>query len=97
MRISRRSLVTFAAALVLWSALALFMVTTRGGHICSLLQPVRVAGATEPLPQTDAEWAEFTHQRCDRPLQDFVGNLVIAAGYVVIVGAFVLNSRRPSA
>jgi hypothetical protein len=96
--ISRRALVGFVAALVLWTAMALFwFVATPGeGHVCSLLQTPAEAGETEPPPLTDAELAELTRQRCDRP-PSLTSILVFGTGYVVIIGVFAARGTRLAA
>jgi hypothetical protein len=71
------------------------VVSTGGGHVCTILGPPTEAGATEPPPLTQAEWDELTHQQCDRPL-DNLGNVVIGTGYVVIIAAFVATAARAS-
>ena len=95
MSISRRSLVGFAAALALWTAMAWFWVTVSGNaHVCSLLQAPTAAGQTE-APLTEAEQQEQTRQRCG-PRASLGDILVFGTGYVVILGLFAVCATRPS-
>jgi hypothetical protein len=90
-----RSLVGLIAALVLWTALALFwFVATPGeAHVCSILGAQTTDANGQTL--TQAEMDELQRQRCERPPSP-VAILVFGNGYVVIIGLFaVWADRRP--
>ncbi len=95
MSISRRSLVGLVAALVLWSALALFwLITTPGeARVCSILGAQTTDANGQAL--TQAEMDELTRQRCERgPSLGVI--LLFGNGYVVIIGLFAVWADRRS-
>jgi len=93
-----RTLVSFAAALILWSAVAWFFLFHNGAsaHVCSILQTSAAVGDAAPPPLTEAEQVEDVNERCG-PRPGLATILIVGTGYVVIVGAFVVRATRPSA
>lgn len=93
MRASRRALLSFVAALVLWTAAGWAWVEVTGNaHVCSLLQAPGPDGRQPEL--TEAEQIELTRERCG-PRASLGDILLVATGYVVIVTGFALYATRP--
>jgi hypothetical protein len=93
--ISRRSVVGLVAALVLWTALALFwLIATPGeAHVCGIVGVQTTDANGQTL--TQAEMDRLVSERCDRgPSLGVI--LLFGNGYVVIVGLFAVWADRRS-
>jgi len=89
-----RWLVGLVAALVLWSAMAfLWVALTGNAHVCTILQTPDANGQT--LQLTQAEMDEYVNANCG-PRASLGDILVIATGYLVILGVFAIRATGPS-
>jgi hypothetical protein len=96
-RLSRDGLIALALVLIVWTALAWFFAfQMAGGYVCSILQPVAVAGQATPapMPDTPEEWDVYMRDHCG--LHNGGALLFFGAGYVVI-GAVAIRSARLAA